>query len=97
MRSASRRTLDERPPDERDAAARSLDTVDGSDVGMIQRSERLRFAVESRDALGIGGERLGQDFDRNLPPEIRVGGSVNLAHATRAKRTDDFKMSDSRA
>ena len=96
MRSAERRPFDELH-DERDAAVRSLDTVDGGDVGMIQRGERFRFAVEPREALGIRGERFGQDFDRNLPPEIRVGGAVNLAHATRAKRTDDFKMSDSRA
>ena len=34
---------------------------DGGDVRMIQRGQRLRFARESRQALPIMRERLGQD------------------------------------
>ena len=36
------------------------------DVRVIQRGEDLRFALESREAIGIVGERLRQDLDRDV-------------------------------
>src|SRR5262245_37267229 len=44
-----------------------LDTVNVRDVWMVDRSEYLRLAVEARDALGIVGDRIWQDLDRNVP------------------------------
>jgi hypothetical protein len=35
---------------------------------MIERRQRLRFALEARDTLGVAGERLGQDFQRHIAP-----------------------------
>ena len=64
----------------RDAAA-VLEAVDLRDVRMIQRGERLRFALEARQAVGVGRERLGQDLDRDVAIELRVARAIDLAHA----------------
>ena len=37
---------------------------------MIERSEDFRFALESRHALGVARERLGQDFQRDIAPKL---------------------------
>ena len=67
-----------------------LEAVDLRDVGVIERRQGLRFAIESRQALGISGQRLGQDLDRDLPIEPRIAGPIHLAHATDAKLSRDF-------
>ena len=43
---------------ERTYAARLFEAVDVRDVRMVQRCERLRFAGESRQPIGVGRERL---------------------------------------
>ena len=67
-----------------------LETVDVRDVGMVQRRQRLRFALEPREAIRVGRERLGQDFDGNVPIELRVARAVDLAHAAGANGGEDF-------
>ena len=66
--------------DERRGPVRLFEPVDAADVRMIQRGERLRFTLKSRDAFGIGDERLGQDLDRDLAIELRVARAIHLAH-----------------
>src|SRR5262245_35478924 len=53
---------------------------------MIERCEHLRFALEPGDAIGIGGERIGQDLDRDVASELRVARAIDLAHAARTER-----------
>ena len=50
------------------------------DVGMVQRGEHLRLALEAGEAFGIVGERLGQDFDRDVAIELRVARPIHLSH-----------------
>jgi hypothetical protein len=57
---------------------------------MIQRGERFRLALESRDPLEIGDEHLGQNLDRDLALEVCVRGAIDLAHPAAAERRDDF-------
>ena len=57
---------------------------------MVQRGERLRFALEAGEALRILRERLGQHLDRHLAPERGVGGAIDLAHAAGAEGGEDF-------
>ena len=40
-----------------------------------------RFALESREPIGIGSEQVGQDFDRDVALELRVPRGVDRAHA----------------
>ena len=60
--------------DERAYTAALLKAVDSGDVGMIQRREDLRFALESRQTLGISGEQIRQDFDRHVALQACIAG-----------------------
>ncbi len=68
----------------------SLESVDGGDVRVIQGGEGLRFAFEAGHAFRIGGEHVGQDLDRDLPAEARVGSAVDLSHASCADGCDNL-------
>ena len=46
-----------------------FETVDVGDVRMIERRERLRFAREPRQAIGIAGEGVRQDLERDVAIE----------------------------
>ena len=62
-----------------------LEPVDAADVRMVQRREHLRFALEAREAIGIGGEGVRQDLDRDVAIELRVARAIDLAHAAGAR------------
>jgi hypothetical protein len=57
---------------------------------MIQRSQHLRFALESSDTLWIGDEMFRQDLDGDVAPQTRVVGTINLTHAPGANCRQDF-------
>jgi len=40
-----------------------------------------------RSATGKG---FRQDFDRNIAPELRISGTINLAHPASANLREDF-------
>jgi len=44
-----------------------LEAVDDRNVGMIQRREDFGFALEPHQPLGVCGNGLRQDLDRDLP------------------------------
>ena len=64
---------------------RGLEAVELRDARMVERSEQPGLAVEAGEALGVGGEGLGQQLERDLAPEPRVGRAVHLAHARRRR------------
>ena len=97
MRSASstgvapRRSRSARVPldqlhDQKMPAAGLLHPVERRNVRMIERGEHFRFALESRDAIRIERERLGQDLHRHRAPELRILRTIDLAHPTRAEQ-----------
>ena len=67
-----------------------LKAVNARDIRMVQRREELRFSLESRDALFIGGELVRQHLDGYVAVELRVASAIDLAHPTLADRGDDF-------
>ena len=69
---------------------RALEAVDVGDVGVVERGEQFRFALEARQALGILRQLSRQHLDRHLAAELRVGGAVHLAHAAGAERCRDL-------
>ena len=54
-----RRPLDQFHHERRAHRLLFSEAVDGRDVGMIQRGEDLRFALEPREALGVSRKRSG--------------------------------------
>lgn len=73
-----------------EGAGRFLKAVDGGDVRVIERCERLRFALEPCHPVGIGRKGVRKDLDRNLAAERRIGRPPDLAHAAFADATGDF-------
>src|SRR6516225_9430358 len=75
---------------ERTDAVRLLETVDLGNVRLIHGSQRLRLALEPRNPLGIGRERLRQDLDRDVPIELPIAGAIHFPHPTAADKRDDL-------
>jgi uncharacterized protein YqfA (UPF0365 family) len=48
-------------------------------VRVIERSQHLSLAFEACAAVGIVGEDVGQDFQRDVSPELEVPSAVDLA------------------
>jgi putative endopeptidase len=70
-------------------AVGGVETVDRSDVRMVQRREQTGLALEAGEALGVRGEQVGQDLDRDVAAQRGVGGAPHHAHPAFAERSDD--------
>ena len=75
---------------ERAHPAGFVDAEDLRDVRVIERRERLGFAYEARQPVGVLRKRLGQHLDRDIPIERRVARAIHLAHAACADGSEDF-------
>jgi hypothetical protein len=62
------------------------DVVKLTDVGVIQRGDRPRFVLESTATIGVGGEWLRKDFDRDITLEAGIARAINITHAAAAER-----------
>ena len=54
---------------------------------------RTFVAFESRQAVFVPGELLGEDFDGYVAAELGVFGAVDLSHAAVANRLEDLVVS----
>ena len=84
-----RRAVDELHDEGFDAAA-LLEPEDRGDVGVMELRQKLRLALESRQALLVLGELGWQDLDRHLAIEPGVGRAIDLAHAALAELGGDL-------
>ena len=66
------------------------DIVNTENVGMIERSDGASLLLETPQAVGIGGERGGQNFDGDIASQTLIAGAINLAHAARADQRNEF-------
>ena len=72
-------------------AVRLFEAVNLRDVGMVQRRERLRFALEACQPVGVAGKGVGQDLDaRPGDPSLVSRRAIDLAHAALADLGGDF-------
>jgi hypothetical protein len=51
---------------ERTRVLRLFDSVDGGNVGMVQGGEDFRFALKTRQPVGVSCQRRRQDLDGDL-------------------------------
>ncbi len=79
--------------DEGAHAARLLEAVDRGDIRVLELREDLRLALESCEAVRVGGERLGKDLDRDLALQLRVGRPIDDPHPALAERGGDLVRS----
>jgi len=61
--------------------ALALEPVDGGDVGVVERREEPRLALEPREAVGVGGEGGREELERDVATEFGVARAVYLTHA----------------
>ena len=64
---------------------------------MIERREDLRFALEAREPIRIGRERVRQDLQRDVAIQLRVARAIDLTHAARAEQRNHFVGTDTSA
>jgi len=82
---------------QREGAVALLHPVDGCDVGVVERGQQLRLALEPRPARGVGRDSDGQHFDGDLAPQARIAGAVHLAHPAGADETQNFECPQARS
>jgi len=52
------------------------------------------FALEAREAVGTAGHCGGEDFEGYITPQLGIGCTVDLAHATGADGGGDSVMGE---
>ena len=67
-------------------------SVNGCDVGVIQRRQHARFALESRHAFAVVTEGFGKKLDGDTAAQLGVGGLIDVAHAARTQMAGDLVM-----
>ena len=82
---------------ERPRVARTLEAVDLGDVGMIERRQRLGLALETRQPLGVAGNRRRQRLQRDVAAQRRVARPIDLAHPAGAEQGQHLVRSDAGA
>jgi hypothetical protein len=69
---------------------RLLESIHVGDVGMIQRREGLRFALEARQTFGVLRERVWYHLDCDVATQARITRAIHLAHSARANGREDL-------
>ena len=72
-----------------------FETMDGRDVGVIQRREHLRFAAKTGQRILIVEKGFGQDLHGDVAIEPRVAGAIDLSHPASTAELQDFVRADS--
>src|SRR5882762_1985460 len=70
------------------------DVVDGADIRMVQCGSGLCFALEACQGLGILGDLVGQEFERDKAMQPGVLGLVDDSHAAATELFDDAVVRD---
>ena len=74
-----------------------LHRMDRDDVGVLQGGQDLSFSQEPSQQIAVARERIGQQLESDFALELRVSGSVYLAHATHTDAGEDLVGADSSA
>ena len=53
---------------------------------MVERGQHFGLALEARDTVGFGQDRVRKDLDRHFATELQVASVIDLAHAAGAQQ-----------
>ena len=67
------------------------------DVGVVEAGEDLGLPREPGEPVWVIREGVGEDLQRDLAVELRVGGLPDLAHPTFTKQIRDVVMAEARS
>src|SRR5206468_11928444 len=67
-----------------------LQAVNCGNVRMIQRRERFRLTLKTRQTVRIISAVLGKNLDRDIALQPRVARAIHLAHPAGADGGDDL-------
>lgn len=65
-----------------------VDAEDLRDVGVVERRQRFRLALEALQSLLVVDEVFRQHLDGDFTPKPRVPRAVHLAHRSGAQRPE---------
>ena len=81
--------FDELHHDDRGAGG-ILDAEHLGDVGMVERGEHPRFALEAVAAIVVAQRGQRQDLQGDIRFETRIAGAKHFAHSAFAQLVEDF-------
>lgn len=67
-----------------------MEVMDLHNVGMVQRGDKLRLALETGDKMGIFLQIGMQQLDRNVALELRIEGFPDLCHTSSSQLFLEF-------
>ncbi len=71
-----------------------LDRVQDDDIGMVERSDRLRLALEALAPIRVVGQLSWENLQGHLAMELVVHRRVDLTHASFAELGEDLVVVD---
>ena len=63
---------------------------DGEKIGMVESAEDAGFLFKTRETVGVGGYRLGEDLDGDGALEAGVAREIDFTLTAGAQGRDDF-------
>src|SRR6185295_10230074 len=70
--------------------ALAADVIKHTYIRMVERGDRLRFALEARAHFRIRREVLREHLDSDFATQARVLRAIHFAHAARTEGRNDF-------
>ena len=67
-----------------------FEAINRRDIRVVERGEKLRFAFEAREPIGIAGESFRQNFQRHVAIELGVSGAIHLTHPACSQECEHF-------
>jgi hypothetical protein len=74
-----------------------LEPINRRNVWVVERRQHLRLAREACDALGIEGNWVGDDLQRDVAIQLGIARAIHLAHAAGAEGGDNLIRAESGA
>jgi hypothetical protein len=62
---------------------------------MVQRRQDLRFAAKPADPVGIAGDGVRKDLERNIASEAGIASPVDLPHSSGTECGEDLVRTES--
>jgi hypothetical protein len=66
------------------------DVVEGHHVGVVEGAGQPSLALKALEQRRVAAEGFGHDFERDVPLQARVAGSVDFGHSAGAHQRDDL-------